>query len=127
MEGSGYNFESQGPVGVDYFATETEDKESLYEFKIKTLKNAVKRTLNEKSGRICGNDDSDCGDGQCCYHHKCQPCETGRGINSSSKKRETIEATTTASSGAYSTPNFGQRIKRIKDLLHKDGCQMQNM
>ena len=75
MEGSGYNFESQGPEGVDYFATETEDKEDLYEFKVKTLKNVIKKQLvNEEA--------------------------------------EMEEATTTDSSGAYSTPKFWSKDKK---------------
>ena len=54
------------------------------------LNRLIKKVINEKSGRICG-DDTACNDGECCYHHKCQTCETGRGIGSSSNKREMEE------------------------------------
>lgn len=87
--GEGYNFESQGPLGVNYYEGEEEEVEDILEGK-KLKGNQHKLDMN-KNGELDSED-----------------------FKMLSNKQETEEATTTASAGAYITPRFWAKKKRKK-------------
>ena len=125
--GEGYNFESQGPLGVNYYEGEEEEVEDILE-----------RTLNE--AKKCDYS-FECKGDKICKKGRCRKCKDCKGkklkgdqhkldMNKNGEldsedfkmlgnKQETEEATTTASAGAYMTPRFWAKNKRKSKNNHK--------